>query len=540
MISLFRQWNSSICGGQKSNLPGIELLALTESDTFLISIINNKEFIFFSSVRRIKYSLRIDELYAAAFCCNEHHHLTDVSGHLATIRKCIRAMTTQLCGTSDRISLSLMRPEINVGVKNVTRWWVAEAKKSSSSLPAQQRSDQLTWSCLAFCLPRNSWAELTGSLRLAKHKTQETRSTSRRARQLWLTGMTSTGSDFTSPRFTSCVQLFIFYVIMLASRLPSTSALARSFLLKPVCTCWEQWSAVCGRWAGKSGRKDRGQEGHTPLQILASKPLLKGEVCSLLYPEDKKVPHCCLIHFHQSGKFQLSGFVIEENQSFVLLSFEKSLVCYFSDSFYVTISNICMFDLVWARLAENDPVFGSSKLLRHPHRRKWESTESIWRTFLLTSRASGIPAHFLCPDLLQLLLNLIWQHVHVWQPPSSLSSRLSLTETSALFASSSIRHFYVFICFCPQEEGVGALFALPGGPSHTSPPFWIGASESSKVEFCWLNWSFDTLEQNLCIFVSASLSSTSTIWLKVHMLLLLNHNDIKCSSAGGHQAKFAE
>lgn len=69
-------------------------------------------------MRRIKYSLRIDELYAAAFCCNEHHHLTDVSGHLATIRKCIRAMTTQLCGTSDRISLSLMRPEINVGVKN--------------------------------------------------------------------------------------------------------------------------------------------------------------------------------------------------------------------------------------------------------------------------------------------------------------------------------------------------------------------------------------------------------------------------------------
>lgn len=107
-------------------------------------MINKKEFIFSSSVRGIKYSLRIDELYSAAFCCNEHHHLTDVSGHLTTNRKCIRAMTTQLCGTSDRIPLSLMRPEINVGVKNVTQSCVAEAKRSSSSLLRLRSKDPIS------------------------------------------------------------------------------------------------------------------------------------------------------------------------------------------------------------------------------------------------------------------------------------------------------------------------------------------------------------------------------------------------------------
>lgn len=109
------------------------------------------------------------------------------------------------------------------------------------------------------------------------------------------------------------------------------------------------------------GRRD------TPPQTL-----LKGEVRLLLHPEDKKVPRCCLMRFHRPRKFQLSGFVIEANQSFVLclLSFEKSLICYFFDSFYVTISNVCPSDLVRARLAENDPVFGSPKLLRRPHRRE--------------------------------------------------------------------------------------------------------------------------------------------------------------------------
>lgn len=123
-----------------------------------------------------------------------------------------------------------------------------------------------------------------------------------------------------------------------------------------ICCLWQMSRKIRTEGQRTEGRRD------TPPQTL-----LKGEVRLLLHPEDKKVPRCCPIRFHRPGKFQLSGFVIEANQSFLLclLSFEKSLICYFLDSFYVTISNVCPSDLVRARLAENDPVFGSSKLLRH-------------------------------------------------------------------------------------------------------------------------------------------------------------------------------